>query len=735
MPPRARQPIASKESFLDLHFPLKGLDLSQAFGLQPPDTTPVATNVRAYEPGTLRARGGQRPGLSKYITAQVNGSHLIQDINYVVGVGYTSPAAQQSATIVQTKLSVSGSGSSAVGTFTLAVTQGNTIVVMITAVGASTITGVSDGTNTYSKADGATNGTQHSEIWYASNVAGGPTTVTISFSGSLPYGINLVEITGPASSLDTHNNNTGSGTSANPGAVTNVGPGELAFIQIQSNGTGSITEPTGYTELTSSVANSGASAYGALSQSATITPTWAIPSATWAACIAVFKAIPAAAQSSASGRIVSLASVSNQALYVAQPSGSTWTPAVNSSGHVFGATALTVCRSTQLNQKLWYVDGSNYLTYDPSTNTVTSWAATTGTLPADVNGNIARLICTWRGRIVLSGLLLDGQNWFMLAVGDPLNANYFPVNIVPTQAVAGNNSPLGKIGDIITALVPYSDDTLIFGGDHTIWICQGDPMEGGSINLVSNDIGFAFGNAWCKDPYGTVYFLSNKTGIYSMQPGQMPVRISQQIEAFLQTVNTGANLVTFLWDDLMQGVHVFVTPTASALPATHLFWEMRTGGWIEDAFANNNHNPLCCCTFDGNTAGDRRPLIGSWDGYVRELDPSAVKDDGTAISSAVMLGPMLTRDLDDVMTKDLQAVLGELSGQVSFDVYVGTTAEKALTSNPVVSGTWKAGRNLLTPIRRAGHAVYVRISATNYWAMETVRARVEAKYRVRQRGR
>lgn len=73
------------ETFADLGFPTKGIDLSTAFGLQRVGTTPVGKNVRTFEPTTDRSRGGSRPGLVKYIAAQLpNGAHLIQHLNLVV---------------------------------------------------------------------------------------------------------------------------------------------------------------------------------------------------------------------------------------------------------------------------------------------------------------------------------------------------------------------------------------------------------------------------------------------------------------------------------------------------------------------------------------------------------------------------------------------------------------------------------------------------------------------------
>lgn len=52
---------------VDIRFPERGMDLSDAFGSQPQATTANGTNVRLYEPSTDRARGGSRPGLVRFV--------------------------------------------------------------------------------------------------------------------------------------------------------------------------------------------------------------------------------------------------------------------------------------------------------------------------------------------------------------------------------------------------------------------------------------------------------------------------------------------------------------------------------------------------------------------------------------------------------------------------------------------------------------------------------------------
>lgn len=439
-------------------------------------------------------------------------------------------------------------------------------------------------------------------------------------------------------------------------------------------------------------------------------------------------------QSSQSGRIVTLVAVSQGNVYSVQAGGTSWSLADNLTAVSPPLNFTGVLYSTPLNQKLWFADGVNWCYYDPSLNQVLAWAASAGTLPGDDQGNTPRLITTWRGRIVCSGVLLDPQNWFMSAVGDPTDWNYFPEEPTPTQALSGDNSPTGVIGDVVTGLIPFSDDLLIFGGDHSIYQMSGDPMAGGQVDLVSDTIGMAWGQAWCKDPYGTAYFFSNKMGIYAYKPGQEPQRISQPIESFVQGFDSGLTTIRLLWDDAFQGMHVFLTPTTAPAATTHLFWEWRTQAWFQDVFASSNYDPLTCCTFDGNLPADRVALIGSWDGYVRKFDASATTDDGSAFTSSVLLGPITSKNLDDFVLKDLQAVLGSTSGDVTFTVYADDKAESALTATVRVTGTFSAGRSLSKLVRQAGHAIYVKLSSAAGWQMETVRAKIVGRGDVRRRG-
>ena len=440
-------------------------------------------------------------------------------------------------------------------------------------------------------------------------------------------------------------------------------------------------------------------------------------------------------QLSQSGRIVTAVAVSQGNVFFAAAGAIAWTEAANATPNAPPLNFSGLMFSAPCNQKLWFADGINYCFFDPSTGSVQPWTASAGLLPVDSDNNTPRLICSWRDRIVLSGLINDPQDIFFSQQGDPTNWDYAPLSPSPIDAFALNLGPTGQVGDVVTALIPYSTDVMVCGTDHEIFIINGDPQAGGQVDLVTDAIGMAFGESFTKDPYGTLYFFSNRCGIYSLVPGNNPQRISQPIEFLLQNVDTGNNGIRLIWDDRTQGLHVFITALDAPAPAQHFFWEMRANAWWVDEFADDTMNPLCCCTFDGNFASDRVILIGSWTGYVRAVDSTAVDDDGVPINSQVFVGPLLSPNQDTMLVKDLQAVLGAASGSVSFAVYAAETAELALASAPVVTGTWNAARNFLTPIRRANHALYVAISASNSWSLEQIRVRLSTSGKVRMRSK
>lgn len=442
-------------------------------------------------------------------------------------------------------------------------------------------------------------------------------------------------------------------------------------------------------------------------------------------------------QGSSSGRVVTVIAICQGRVFWLEPADDPLdrviTEATNNADTTPPMNFNGIMRSTPNNQKLYLVDGLHYRFFVPVTNTVENWTALQGYMPSDSTANppipvpgdnLARLCATWRGRIVLSGIITDGANWFMSAVGHPRNFDYSPISQTPEQAVAGNNSRLGLIGDQITALMAYNDDELIFGEQSSLYIMRGDPMIGGEIDLITSKVGVAFGEAFTQDSRGVIYFMSNTGAIYAMPPKSKPERISVPIDRRLQNLDMGAHEFRLEWDEVQKGFNVFITSLDAPNAADrHYFWE-QTNGWQPMRFGNKKHNPMASCVIDGNNPSDRVVAIGSADGFIRVFDPSATTDDGTAIESYVLLGPFLTKNFDEVKLKSIQAVLGKDSGDVNYAILYGRTAEEALVQTPVArgKGVFGAGRSMTQQTLISGYALYIKLSSTNRWAIESIRA-------------
>lgn len=357
----------------------------------------------------------------------------------------------------------------------------------------------------------------------------------------------------------------------------------------------------------------------------------------------------------------------------------------------------------------YFADGTNWKKWTAATNTVAAWTASAGTLPAS-GANTPRLICTWRGRIVLAGLVGDDQNWFMSASGDASDFNYGAFPYLATSAVSGNDAPCGKVGDMITALIPFSDDVLLIGGDHTLYQFSNDPADGGSIDRISDQTGIAFGSAWCQDPEGRVYFWGSRGGLWRMRIDEFPERLSQAVDSRVGSIDLSTTAVKLAWDDAFQSVMVYCTPL-DGTAGVHYCYDVRSEAWYRDTFASNGHQPRSVHVLDGDLPGDRVLLLGCGDGYIRKIDTSAHQDDGQVISSYVFFGPVRTRDDNGFLLNELSLTVGSASGaNLAYSVQTGITAAAALAATPTFSGVWPATRRYVDRNRANGSHLYVKLS-------------------------
>jgi len=371
--------------------------------------------------------------------------------------------------------------------------------------------------------------------------------------------------------------------------------------------------------------------------------------------------------------------VSNGVVRTFDPKSGQYNTVVNGTGNI-DANAPVVF-SSPLFANLFFADGANRKYFDSETGFLNTWNATSGTFPGN-DVDYPRLIATWRGRIVLSGFKTDPHNWYMSAVGDAFNWDTAPSQPSPTQAVAGNNAPAGELGDIINTIIPWDDDTLFFGCDHSIYRLTNDPAAGGRFDLISDTIGMAWGRPWCKGDDDTLYFFSSRGGVYRMSERSNPQRLSDgPLEKAFQSIDFDSHIVRMEWNDEALGVQVFITPLNSAVATFNYFYDAENDAWFRDKFGNAVHNPRATHVFDGDRPGDRVLIVGGNDGRLRKIDQDARHDDGTAIESYVYLGPIkIQGGTLPFVISEFQVRLTDQSDDLTVDIYAGNTAEDAYSA-------------------------------------------------------
>lgn len=380
--------------------------------------------------------------------------------------------------------------------------------------------------------------------------------------------------------------------------------------------------------------------------------------------------------------------------------------------------------------KVFFSDGKRLVYLDARRNRVSLWKSTTaGKIPDG-----PRLLAIWRARVMLARFPTAAQNWFALRQGDPFDADTRPDPQTATQAIPGNNARAGQPSDIITALIPWDEDTFLFGGDHTISQLSGDPMAAGTIDraasrmdLLSPTVGIAFGRAWARDRNGILYFHDNRGGIHRMVAGSKPENITDgKVENTMRAVDLRRFRPVLAYDDEMSMLHVFYVandPADASIETQHFLYEIDqatgAGAWWTVTFGAIGLQPTCTATLEGDDPADRKMLIGCEDGYVRVFDRDAPDDDGVAIDSMFLVGPLAPESSElEFGFNRLTVMLANDEGGANYKLY-GTDRADNL-GDPKRVGELVAGRNPPIMDRVRGAYVAVEIGsaqAGNRWSL------------------
>lgn len=368
--------------------------------------------------------------------------------------------------------------------------------------------------------------------------------------------------------------------------------------------------------------------------------------------------------------------------------------------------------------------------YAPVANTLSIWTATAGQVPTG-----CRLCVRYRDRIVLAGDPDNPHLWYMSRLGDPLDFDYGADPDDLAKAIAGTVAEAGRIGEPMTAMIPHTDDYLIFGCTNSVWVLGGDPAYGGQINNLSQTIGIVDKQAWCRGPAGEIVFLS-RDGLYLIQAGgqSYPVSISRErLPEELLNVNPSIYTVSMVYDPILRGVHVYST-RASTDSTDHWYLDWETKSFWRWQLPNTRE-PTYAMYFPSDHAEETGVLLGCRDGYIRRYRDANDTDEGTEVTSYVYLGPigLSPNDYNEGVLQELMGVLAKDSGQVTWSVHPANSAEEAADADALWSGTWSEGRNISQHPRARGMALVVKLenAQNRRWAVESVLAKVVEGGKVR----
>jgi hypothetical protein len=371
-----------------------------------------------------------------------------------------------------------------------------------------------------------------------------------------------------------------------------------------------------------------------------------------------------------------------------------------------------------------YVADSVLKVHDPALGTVDPVIPSAGTVPTGQS-----VIAIYRQRVILGG---SNQLWYASRQADPTDWDYAATFEDTGRAVAGQLGVGGRIGEVVTALIPLEDKVMLMATENSLWAMRGDPATG-TLQSLSDWVGVIASRAWAVSRDELVCFLSND-GVYLWTGRGAPKRFSaERVPLELREVDASTNTITMVYDHEARGFWLFIRPDSG--DGVSWFFDLeRKASWPVDLLTT--HQPRSAAYYQPTDLG--LVVIGSDDGYVRYFDDSATDDDGTAIQSHVLVGPvrLTSEDTLDAMLAEIHGLVDvETAGTVTWRVVMGSTAQTAaeLAKADVItvlaggepdsvaaSGDWEDGRNRVARPRTRGPWAVIWVSSNDQWSFEAV---------------
>jgi hypothetical protein len=357
--------------------------------------------------------------------------------------------------------------------------------------------------------------------------------------------------------------------------------------------------------------------------------------------------------------------------------------------------------------------------------------------------------------MVLAAADSDPHVWYMSRMGDPHDFYYNASSGDLRRATAGTIADAGEIGEPITALIPHSDDYLIFGMANSIRVLRGDPVMGGQVDTLTEGIGVVLGRAWCRLPDGATLLMTTD-GLYYLSPGAgaFPQSISREhLPDNLVGLDGESVFVMMTYDPHHRGVHIILHGDAPS-GHYHYWFDWTAKGFWPVSFMDPDHEPIMPILMAPDMPVPTRVVFACRDGYVRAFEPTAWTDCAEAISSYITFGPIRLADdprLDGIV-ESLIAEVGDydpayddyLAGapltRIAWTLHLGDTGHEAMNAPAFALGFWRQGLSTVSNPRGKGKYAVLKVAASALdsaigwtpWSLERIFAEVSRRGRHRE---
>ena len=311
--------------------------------------------------------------------------------------------------------------------------------------------------------------------------------------------------------------------------------------------------------------------------------------------------------------------------------------------------------------------------FDPATDTLVVWEATSGHVPSGCEH-----VCLYNDRIVLA----NETGWFMSRQGDPYDFDYGQSVDDVGRAMYGAAADSGMIAEELTAVFPIGRDYCVFACSDQLWRLRGDPAIGGRLDAIDRNIGIIDRQAWCYGEGGEIFFLS-RMGFCRLGPGidDAPEQLlGAQLPTELHNIDPTQQVASMVYDVWRKAVHIYVTRKVDQ-SIIH-YWYHRSTGTIWPMVMNKDYEPFATFRYPPIARQESAVLLGSRDGYIRNFSQPCATDDGTTIASHIAYGPIRLGGADDQdgIFAYLVGALAAESGPVDWSLYVGKNHEAVNTA-------------------------------------------------------